>query len=187
MRDQAVEPGRDPPVVVAQQLHRCRDENDTDDGGIDEDRGRQAETEHLDERIVAEDETAEHRDHDQGGRGDDPGGRCEAADHRLVAVTRGEELLANTAEQEHLVVHRQAEEDGEHEHRHERHDRDRFGHTDEFVAPSPLEDGDEHAVGGADRQQVEDCGLERHDRRAEDASEQEERQHDHRGDEPGQP
>ena len=62
-----------------------------------------------------------------------------------------------------------------------------LGHADEFVAPSPLEDGDEHAVGGADRQQVEDCGLERHDRRAEDASEQEERQHDHRGDEPGQP
>ena len=55
------------------------------------------------------------------------------------------------------------------------------------VAPAPLEHRDDHAVGGADRQQVHDRGLERHEDRAEHDHQQQERQHDHRADEPRQP
>ena len=41
----------------------------------------------------------------------------------LVAVAGAHELLTHPAEQEHLVVHRQPEQDGEHDHRQERADR----------------------------------------------------------------
>ena len=55
--------------------------------------------------------------------------------------------------------------------------------ADEVGAPAPLEDRDEHAVGGGDRQHVHDDGLERHQQRAEDHHQQQERQRQHGGEE----
>ena len=43
-----LEPAREPPVAVAEQLHRRRHQHDANDGGVDEDRRRQAEAEQLD-------------------------------------------------------------------------------------------------------------------------------------------
>ena len=50
-------------------------------------------------------------------------------------------------------------------------------------APALLEDGDDHAVGGADREHVHDRGLEGHEQRAEHDHQQQERQPDDRADE----
>ena len=63
-----------PPVAVAEQLHRRRHQHHAHDGGVDEHRRRQAETEQLEAAVVAEDERREHADHDQRCGGDDPGG-----------------------------------------------------------------------------------------------------------------
>ena len=53
------------------------------------------------------------------------------------------------------------------------------------VAPAPLEHHDHHAVGGADAEQVQERGLERHEHRPERTSQQQERQQDHGGDQHG--
>ena len=82
-------------------------------------------------------------------------------------------------EQEDLVVHRQPEDDGEQHHRHERLDRAALADADEVLHPAPLEDRDDDAVGGADRQQVHDDGLERHEQRAEHGHQEQERQSEH--------
>jgi hypothetical protein len=51
------------------------------------------------------------------------------------------------------------------------------------VEPTPLEHGDDHAVGGADRQQVHDHRLQRHQQRPEHRHQQQERQRQHRPEE----
>ena len=96
-----------------------------------------------------------------------------------VAVTGPLELLTDPGQEEHLVVHREPEEDGEHDHRDERVRRAPWRRADEALAPAPLEHGDDHAVGGADRQQVHDRRLERHQHRAEHDHQQQERQRHH--------
>ena len=106
--------------------------------------------------------------------------------HRGAAVAGAVPLLPDPGEQEHLVVHRQAEHDGEQHHRHERLDRGALD-VEQAAAPAPLEHGDDDAVGGADRQQVHDHGLERHQQRAEHHHQQQERQAEHGGEEPRQP
>ena len=55
--------------------------------------------------------------------------------------------------------------------------------ADQARTPAPLEHRDDDAVRGADRQQVHDHGLERHEQAAEHEHQQEERQHQHRADE----
>ena len=51
-REDAVEPVREPPVGLAQQLHGRRHQHHPHDGGIDEDGGGQAEAEQLGSRTV---------------------------------------------------------------------------------------------------------------------------------------
>ena len=55
------------------------------------------------------------------------------------------------------------------------------------AAPAPLEDHDEHAVRRADAEQVHQRRLERHQHRAEDDREQQEREQHDGGDEPRKP
>src|SRR5947207_1618625 len=61
-RQDAVEPLRDPPVPVPQQLHRRRHENQSDDRRVEEHGDREAESEELDGSVVAEHEGTEHED-----------------------------------------------------------------------------------------------------------------------------
>ena len=119
----------------------------------------------LIDAIVAEHEAAEHADHDRGGGGDDPGGGGEAVGDRVGVVAGAVVLLLDAGEEEHLVVHREAEHDREEHHRRPRLDRPGLARRRRGRSrPSPLEHRDDHAVRGADRQQVHDHGLERHER-----------------------
>src|SRR4051794_26233014 len=57
--ENAVDPPREPPVGLAQQLHRRRYEHHADDGGVDEHRGGESQTEQLEHAVVAEHERHE--------------------------------------------------------------------------------------------------------------------------------
>ena len=60
-------------------------------------------------------------------------------------------LLVDAADEEHLVVHREAEQDREHHHRQERLDRPGPVDADQAAPPAPLEDGGDDAERGARR------------------------------------
>ena len=123
LRQDPIEPLRQPPVAVAEQLHRGRHEEHADHGGVDQDRDGQPEAEQLDGPLVTEHEAGEHAHHDQGGGRDDPGGRGQAVGHGGGVVVRAVVLLPHAGEEEDLVVHREAEDDGEQHHRRPRLDR----------------------------------------------------------------
>ena len=62
--------------------------------------------------------------------------------------------LLDAREQEHLVVHREAEHDRQHQRRRQRVDVAEVVEADDAVEPALLEDDHQHAVGRADREQV---------------------------------
>jgi hypothetical protein len=133
-------------------------------GGVEGDGDGETEAEHLDLGGVAEHEGCEDADHDERGGGDHAGRSGDASDHAAGGVAGGDPLLADTGEDEDLVVHGEAEEDGEHHHRQERHDGHGLVEADGVEAPSPLEHRDERTVGSGDAQQVDEGGLERDQR-----------------------
>ena len=96
-------------------------------------------------------------------------------------------LLADAGEEEHLVVHREPEHDGEHEHRHPRLDRPGLVHPDHLLAPSPLEDHDDDAVRGADGEEVHDHRFQRHEEAAEHRHQEQEAEQEDRADEQRHP
>src|SRR4051812_9100396 len=61
-RDDAVQPGRDPPVALAEDLHDRRDEDEADDRGVDEHGGREPEADQLEEDLGAQGQGAEDDD-----------------------------------------------------------------------------------------------------------------------------
>jgi len=63
----------------------------------------------------------------------------------LAVVAPAVPLLVDTADEEHLVVHRQSEQDREHQHRQERLDRSRLVDTDQRRPPTVLEDRGDQA------------------------------------------
>src|SRR5581483_3714036 len=136
-------------------------------------RHRQAETHQLHLAQVGEDGHHEDQHHDQGAGGDQPGGDGQAGGDGVGVVTGGVPLLLARREQEDLVVHGEAEHDGEEHHRRPGLDRPAVD-THDRSTPAPLEHRHHHAVGGADREQVHDDGLERHDDRPEDHEQQQE-------------
>ena len=151
-------------------------------GRVDEHGDRHAEAEQLQRAVVAEHEGAEHAHHDQRRGGDDPRRDGEAVGDGGGVVAGAVVLLLHPRQEEHLVVHRQAEHDREQHHRRPRLDRAGLVDADQAHAPAPLEDGDDHAVGRADRQQVHDHGLQRHEQAAEHDHQQQERQDQHGAD-----
>ena len=95
--------------------------------------------------------------------------------------------LPDPAEQEDLVVHGQAEQDREQEQRHPGLDRRALLEADQAGADAVLEDEHDQAVGGADRQQVEDDrGRGDHDR-PEDQRQQQEAEAEHEDEDVRQP
>ena len=78
-----------------------------------------------------------------------------------------------------MVVHREAEQDHEHEDREPRSDPAVPLETEQTLTPAPLEHGHEHAVGRPDGEQVEDDRLQRDHDRPEGHEEQCEREHEH--------
>src|SRR5262245_58000755 len=139
---QPLEPAREPPVAIAEQLHRGRHEQQPDDGRVDQHCKRQTEADELQDAQVGQHETAEHADHDRGRGGDESRRFREAGRNRLRVVTRPVVFLLDAAEEEHLVVHRQTEDDREEHHRHPRLDRSFLPDADRVLHPAPLEDRD---------------------------------------------
>ena len=74
--------------------------------------------------------------------------------------------LADPRHQEDLVVHREAEDDGEDQRHVDRVERALAFEAEQAVEPAPLEDRDEDAEGGADREQVHQHRLQRQEQRA---------------------
>ena len=186
-RQHPVQPPRQPPGVAAQQRHDGRHQQQAHHGRVDQHAERQSQAQHLDHDVVGQDEGGEDADHDEGGAGDDPGGDLQRVRDRAPAVPGADPRLVHPGEQEDLVVHAQAEDDGEHHHRHVALDRHRAGDPQRRPAPAPLEDRHQDPVGGGDGQQVEDRGLERHQQAAEDHQDDEERQRHHHADDQRQP
>ena len=96
-------------------------------------------------------------------------------------------FLAHAAEEEHLVVHREPEEDREHHHRDVRDDRDRPVEADPGDTVALLEHRGEHAVRTADGEQVHERCLQRCECRAERHQQQQQAQPDDDGDDQRQP
>ena len=70
-------------------------QDDPDDAGVNEDGRGQAEAQELQHALVAEDERHEHRDHDGGRGGDDPGRRGKSVGHRGGVVAAQQVLLTH--------------------------------------------------------------------------------------------
>jgi hypothetical protein len=164
VRQQPVQPAGQPPVPAAEQRHRGGHEDHPDQGGVDEDRGGQADAHHLQDEVALGGEAEEDGDHDQRCCGDEPSGRGQARHDAATGVAGAQPLLPHPREQEHLVVHRQPERHGEHQDRQPAGHRHLVVQTEQAAAPAPGEHGDHDAVGGADAQQVQHRRLERDDR-----------------------
>jgi len=91
-------------------------------------------------RSFTEHERQEHAHHDRRGRADHASGERDAVGHRRGRVALAHPLLAHARDQEHLVVHRQPEHDGEHQHGNPWFDRS-FLDPDHAPEPAPLEHG----------------------------------------------
>ncbi len=100
-------------------------------------------------------------------------------DDRLLRVAGRLVALLDAREHEDLVVHAQAEDDREQQHRRDRlHVAERL-EAEEAVEPAPLEDDHQHAVGRRDRQHVHQHRLDRQHDAAQHQQQHEEAQPDH--------
>jgi hypothetical protein len=115
----AVQPAGQPPVGAAGQVHEGGDEDSAQEEGVEQDRSGQTHADFADGLLTGQDKGAEHEDHDGGGGDDDPAGGGLAGADRPAVVAGGGPFLADPGDQEDLVVHGQAEQDREHEDRHE--------------------------------------------------------------------
>src|SRR5918995_560970 len=101
-----VQPARQPPRLLADEVHRGGDEEHPYDEGVEEHAEGQAEPDRLDRRVVAEDEAGEHRDHDdRRGRHDRAPG-AQPVLHRDPRRGAVGVRLTHPGHQEQLVVHR---------------------------------------------------------------------------------
>jgi hypothetical protein len=150
---------RRPPVGAAQQLHRGGHEQRPDDRGVDEDRERQADTHRLDVERPAGGERPEDHADEQRRRRDDPARALQTVGDRGVVVAGAVPLLLDAGQQEHLVVHREPED--EHEQQQRRREVQRAG-----------EEHGQHADGRQQRQQVQHDRLQRDEHRAREREQQ---------------
>src|ERR671919_1729436 len=150
-----LEPAREVPVPVAEELHRRRQEYGADDGGVDEYGGGESDPELLEEEHRERGEDREHADHDDSRAGDNAGRRLDPVRDRGVGREATVVALPDAAEDEDVVVHREAEEDHEQEQGHDRVDAAGGVEAEEALSEPVLEDEHEHAVGGGDREDVQ--------------------------------
>jgi hypothetical protein len=94
-------------------------------------------------------------------------GALEPACHRKAVVLAAQPLLLDAAEEKDLVVHREAEEDAEHQDGDEAVNHAGALEPQQILEVAPLEDEDQHPIGGADREHVHQDGLQWEQRRAE--------------------
>jgi hypothetical protein len=107
-------------------LHDRGDDEAADHQGVEEDRHGQTEPELLQEPLGAEQEATADHHHDRRHGGDHPPGGGQALPVGAWCVADLLPLLVHAGEQEHPIVHREPEHDGEDHHRDERLDRPRL-------------------------------------------------------------
>ncbi len=96
-------------------MHHGRHEHRPQDEGVKGNGGGQPDAELGDADLAPDQhERDEDGDHDRRGGGDHPGGAGLAGEHRPGVVTGSGPFLGHGADQEHLVVHGQAEQYREH-------------------------------------------------------------------------
>src|SRR5581483_9830295 len=173
------DPGRQPPVVAAHDRHRRRHHHRADERRVEEDRDGETAAELLEADDAPGQEPGERRDHDHGGRGHDPPRALEADRHGPAVLSGLVPGLAHPADEEDLVVHREAEEHREEEDRDPAFDLRELVEAEHVVADSEPEDHDEDAVAGRDRDQVEEDRLQRQQQGPERPHQQEVRQREH--------
>src|SRR6266536_5578070 len=108
---------RQPPVPTAKDGHQRGYEDRAHDRRVDEDPERESQPELLQPGNPAGDEARESGHHDQGRGGDDAAGALEPVRDRTPVVGNVLPRLAHAGYEEHLVVHREAEEHREEEDR----------------------------------------------------------------------
>src|SRR5215469_65795 len=104
VREQPIFPAGQPPVGVAEQVHRGRDEHGAQDERIEGDGCCEADTELGDVPLAGEREGQEYADHDRGRCGDDSCCLCLARADGAPAVTAVYPFLVYPADQKYLVV-----------------------------------------------------------------------------------
>ena len=131
-------------------------------------------------------EPGEHDDDEQRGRRDDPARSLEAEAHGQVVVAGLDPGLLDAGEQEHLVVHRQAEGEDEDDERDGGIERADGVEAEQARQVAVLEHPDQGAEGGAERQHVHHHRLHRHHDRAGHEEQQHEGPEHHQGEGEGQ-
>ncbi len=176
---QPLEPARQVPVPLAEQLHHGRQQHRANDGRVDQDRRREAEAHLLDVDLVQRHEDREHRDHHERRARHRRRGALDARRDRLLRRHAAVDELLDPAEDEHVVVHREAEQHDEQEERQPGGDRAVRVEPQHPLRPGVLEDEHEQAVGGADGEQVQQHCLDRDHDRPERHEQQHEAEQEH--------
>src|SRR5205823_6928049 len=152
---QTLEASRRPPVGPPQQPHHGGHDQGSDQGGVDGDGQGQPKTDRLDQHYVGEAEGEEDRHHDGGGARDQTAALLQSIGDGLAGVTAAPVLLLDPADQEHLVIHGEPEDEAEEQDRNGGIERSRR-EVQQRTEMTLLEDPDEGSEGGADRQDVHD-------------------------------
>src|SRR5271168_2886823 len=104
-----------PPVPTPSEPDERWPNRHADHGRIHEYGYAQCEAQNLDEYEVAENERAEDHDHDGRGEGDDTARAGESLDQRGAIGEPGSAAVGDSGDDEHLVVHAQAEDNTKHD------------------------------------------------------------------------
>src|SRR6266702_117545 len=152
--------GWEPPVPAAEDPDEGGHQQGSDDYGVEEDSGAQGGGEHLDGGLGGGWRGEEDEEEDQRGAGDQSPGPDDAGHDGVVRRAGGVVFLADAGQDEHLVVHRQPEQEGEGQQGHVHGDRPGGGDGPQGVAAVALLPHQHHdPVGHAERGQVEDDRL----------------------------
>src|SRR5438067_3106158 len=162
-----LEPFGQVPVPLAEQLHRRRQQDASDECGVNQDRRCEPDAELLEDQHREGGEDRKDGDHDDRCARHYSGGGLDPVRDRLIHARATVERLPDPADDEDVVVHREAEQDHEQEQRRDGVDPGGGAEAEEALADAVLEDEHEHSVGGADREQVQHDRLDRDDDRAE--------------------
>ena len=144
---QPVEPLRQVPVPVSQELHAGRKQDHSDNGRIDEDRDGQSNPELLEAEYAAGGEGGENDDHDRRGAGYLTRCQPNPRRHRRFVLAALVVSLLDAVEHQHVVAHREPEQDAEQEQREPSLDDARRLGTQDADPPPPLKYHHKHAVG----------------------------------------
>ena len=168
-------PVREPPVPAAEDRNGRGREDAADDRRVDQDSTAEREGEDLGFGARLGAERDEREPEDQRGARDEPAGAADALDDGGLRRAGAVVCLPHPADDEDLVVHRDAEEEGEDDDRHLDVDRLCRLDAEDLVGPEALlEDEHDQPPRRSNREQVQEDGLQRQEQRAERAREEDE-------------